>query len=493
MSHSPDSQIAHHHVVSPQVNGMSSQAYITRRLPLDVLHEIFFHTAQITQSGMPREESMLAALRLLQVCRTWRHVAMSCPSLWANITILLDGHGSSGRDSSSSRAVDIFLKRSRASPLSLSITCSTVPHTIPKFDVLVYILSKLLSQQNRWRVACFTFENVGGTLPEIRLANVPLLESLAIDWKGTWINYGMGLAHIDFSSSQKLVSLHTSGILIETSGEQLYGLKQVSFLGRHVEVRGMDHLEIIRKAPHLEFLGTRFILSTEARWDNPQFPMIMLRKLRTLLIDDSDVSVSLVSNIVVPALKHLICGPLNHGNFYVLVHLLKLTQPPLEALEITGPCTIQDLFILLRIFPDLQRFCMRGIYVTPDFFDMLSIADTIDSYNEHQGVSSILCPKLTELCLKNLRYRCNGKEGVEECIESLCSMLEKRCNALGVVGSIEYEPVEPLPVGEVPNFNVPFANIGCTQVRKALIMTKKLDVRFKKVLTSEREQNSAQE
>ncbi|EJD06943.1 uncharacterized protein FOMMEDRAFT_152281 [Fomitiporia mediterranea MF3/22] len=264
------------------------------------------------------------------------------------------------------------------------------------------------------------------------------------------------------------------------------------YKGVETEVRLVEHLEIVKKAPYLEFLEVEFVSSKLAGPDDLQLPATTLHNLHTLVVNGSNVSMSIIRNLILPSLRRLICGPFgpaNYQNIKGLVDMVKRNRPPLEYLEICNTSVTEStedkIVALLRLLPDLKALRMEKVYVTPDLFNILSVKDTTESRNESQRAGQILCPKLMEFYLRRNGYLCNGEGKQKECVDSLCNMLEERCNALGIVGSIEYRPIEPYLVGEILYFSVPFVDIGCRQMRKALRTTKQLHVRFKKPLTVE--------
>ena len=60
-----------------------------RRLPLDVLHEIFFHCLPTHRN--PIMSSSEPPVLLTRVCSSWRAIALSSPRIWSKIHIPLPG------------------------------------------------------------------------------------------------------------------------------------------------------------------------------------------------------------------------------------------------------------------------------------------------------------------------------------------------------------------------------------------------------------------
>jgi hypothetical protein len=60
-----------------------------RRLPLDVLHEIFFHCLPTHRN--PIMSSSESPILLTHICSSWRAIALSSPRIWSKIHIPLPG------------------------------------------------------------------------------------------------------------------------------------------------------------------------------------------------------------------------------------------------------------------------------------------------------------------------------------------------------------------------------------------------------------------
>ena len=150
-----------------------------RRLPPDVLHEIFFHCLPTHHNPvMKRSESPLL---LTRICSSWRAIALSSPRIWSRVYIPLPGDPRFPSDYSTITdetllsirrqrfsgvlrlrcdAVRGWLARSGTCPLSLSITYPPYPHYTTsysdtqnsKYDELIHEMFDILrSFSDRWR------------------------------------------------------------------------------------------------------------------------------------------------------------------------------------------------------------------------------------------------------------------------------------------------------------------------------------------------------
>ena len=143
-----------------------------RRLPLDVLHEIFFHCLPTHRN--PIMTSSESPVLLTRICRSWRAIALSSPRIWSKIHIPLPGDPSfstgygiiTDETSLSSRrqrytgllqlrcdVVREWLSRSGTCPLSISMYHPGSNSDIqnPELDNLSHeMFNMLLSFGNRW-------------------------------------------------------------------------------------------------------------------------------------------------------------------------------------------------------------------------------------------------------------------------------------------------------------------------------------------------------
>ncbi|KAJ7742527.1 hypothetical protein B0H16DRAFT_1463984 [Mycena metata] len=107
------------------------------RLPLEITAEIFLHCVSDTAAASP--DPSIAPFLFLRVCRIWRAIALSIPTLWANLYLDFD-HFS--RSIFTADYVDQFIEshfiRACARPLALSIRGWIVDESIfPRLDSLI--------------------------------------------------------------------------------------------------------------------------------------------------------------------------------------------------------------------------------------------------------------------------------------------------------------------------------------------------------------------
>ncbi|RPD59317.1 hypothetical protein L226DRAFT_614136 [Lentinus tigrinus ALCF2SS1-7] len=98
----------------------NSLALINRKLPPEILMEIFVH---ITSHSIPICGSPARWFVILHVCRLWRSLVFRTPACWAAVAEaeLWNGFQVIRRDSSISRRAKLFLTLSRQTPLTLTL------------------------------------------------------------------------------------------------------------------------------------------------------------------------------------------------------------------------------------------------------------------------------------------------------------------------------------------------------------------------------------
>jgi len=152
----------HHIILSP-----------ARRLPPDVLHEIFFHCLPTRHNPIVKYSE--SPLLLTRICSSWRAIALSSPQLWSKIHIPLPGDPSVSESNSGiirdetrlndrlqryasvmrsrCHAVRSWLSRSGACPLSLSVIYPgdySDTQNSKNDELIQEMFDILLSSADRW-------------------------------------------------------------------------------------------------------------------------------------------------------------------------------------------------------------------------------------------------------------------------------------------------------------------------------------------------------
>ncbi|KAG6864693.1 hypothetical protein C0991_007834 [Blastosporella zonata] len=177
-------------------SGITKHALVNR-LPIEVLVNIFLATPcdhiydrwerrPAHSGGVPRmafhEGSSADPMILSQVCRQWREVTTSSPTLWSSIYILSSDKGQPVP------LLKCWLQRSGNNPLSIRFVESVVGHAahddslpFPQSIFTKDIIPLLVAEAHRWRAIDFTFSRqVSPVLSNIALDSFPLLDTASI-------------------------------------------------------------------------------------------------------------------------------------------------------------------------------------------------------------------------------------------------------------------------------------------------------------------------
>ncbi|KIK58222.1 hypothetical protein GYMLUDRAFT_171486, partial [Collybiopsis luxurians FD-317 M1] len=110
-----------------QKSVISSLLSPIHRLPNELLLRAFRFACH--QNNL--EVKIVDAFSVAAVCHRWRELAISCPALWSNFEVWIPSGDPESEDESNvehvQKRLDIFLSRSKAHPLTVTITAS-VPH-----------------------------------------------------------------------------------------------------------------------------------------------------------------------------------------------------------------------------------------------------------------------------------------------------------------------------------------------------------------------------
>jgi len=287
-----------------------------RRLPLDVLHEIFFHC--LPNNRNPIMESSESPVLLTRICSSWRAIALSSPRIWSKIHIPLPGDPSfssgygiiTDETRLSSRrqrfngllqlrcdVVRGWLSRSGTCPLSISIhhPSSYFDSQNPKVDELSHeMFNILLTFADRWN-------DVNISMPEeiynelqgnIKPTTFPSLKSLKlnlyrqfhannIEYSPIQLLAAPGLRSITISAMH--MTFHMTANLVQPIWHQLTHITFASSIGdRYL-------LTLLRQCPILVFGN---FMVTSSHW--PDEPIvdredILLPCLETLAVKDGGV------------------------------------------------------------------------------------------------------------------------------------------------------------------------------------------------------------
>ncbi|KAF7337044.1 hypothetical protein MVEN_02141500 [Mycena venus] len=253
-----------------------------RRLPEDVMVEIF--TACLPSERNAIMSGAEAPLLLCHVSRAWRNLALSTPRLWASLHIVAPGDY--GKCLQINQIVDIWLSRSGALPLSISLVHSWTCTTEATFSMIIKTLTRYSARWNRMR---FKFDFYAGLRPltALSLVDVPILEAFVLEGfqreHDQVINWGV----IPFLGTTSLRSFTLKRVGNSFSAFLLpWNRLRCLFLGHDPAswLTAAEGLELLRRCPNLEKCTLPFGSSPQ----NPSLPLLACRMehLRQLSVVD---------------------------------------------------------------------------------------------------------------------------------------------------------------------------------------------------------------
>ena len=285
----------------------------TRRLPPDVLHEIFFHCLPTHRNPIIKYSE--SPLLLTQICSSWRAIALSSPRIWSKVYIPLPGdpsfsssHGIitdeitlsirrqrfAGVMRSRCDTIRRWLSRSGTCPLSLSVTYPGYYSILEDSDdeLAHEMFNVLLSFADRWGDVDLSMpESIYNKLQcDINPTMLSSLKSLKIDLyrKSTWdsttpapirLLAAPGLRRITISAIQ---TLDMTGNLAQSIWNHITHITFAS------SITDIYLLVLLRQCPNLVF--GKFIVQSSPWLDQiiGDQGEVLLPRLESLAINDSD-------------------------------------------------------------------------------------------------------------------------------------------------------------------------------------------------------------
>ncbi|RDB30287.1 hypothetical protein Hypma_007284 [Hypsizygus marmoreus] len=121
-----------------------------RRLPPEILGKIMMVSYPIDNVFKPNGSD---AVRLGSVCKLWRDVSLSLPSVWSsfNLVWVTPGKFSAIAREKIANSLALLLTRSRLAPLSISITFDAMPD-----EIFEGFLQQLIYHSDRWHTLQIT-------------------------------------------------------------------------------------------------------------------------------------------------------------------------------------------------------------------------------------------------------------------------------------------------------------------------------------------------
>ncbi|KAJ7034258.1 hypothetical protein C8F04DRAFT_1102085 [Mycena alexandri] len=282
-----------------------------RRIPHDVLLEIFFSCLPLTNNALI--DASEAPLLLGLICRHWRNVAYTTPRIWSSIHIpSLNYHDLPPKIMLAlDKVVEAWLERSGVCPLSVSFTESFTEHMDPSDPALNQPspISQLLAASRRLCRLELT-ASARALQPILNLGPdaLPLLRSMGIRTSGNKLFSEFSMNALNAPGLQE-ISLSVSGdpLSFPLRWPQLTRLNLVCFpawtdQGTEGGVDANVALEVLRRCPNLSWCQIQ-INKPDPVHDNTS--VVTMPYLHTFILGSPFSLPHCILHLVLPKLSYL--------------------------------------------------------------------------------------------------------------------------------------------------------------------------------------------
>ncbi|KAH8115596.1 hypothetical protein DFH11DRAFT_1834403 [Phellopilus nigrolimitatus] len=410
-------------------------------LPPEILSEIFKYCLPSESTRTNTFLHLLPPLTLTWVCRYWRNLCLSLPSLWTDV--ILGHHGTDPEGDT--RILDMWIPRSGCLPMSFKLNHESKDELEDLYfdpdetytNGIRTLIGKALPCVHRWRK--FEIHALDVSMLEqvfaAQVIDAPQLECLG--FSATYLGFFGDVRRLDFSlcSSLKTICLRipmicptNTAIMENMTNLELWFCTSIE-----------DCLQWIDICPALERLFVRLFCSrpelleqvTEWASSEPrQGTMRHLQQLTHLEIygtsSETDLG-PLIDVLNVPALRSLQVTMLDmldvDPDWTHILDCVRRSHPPLETLKISGtPMLTEDILECLELLPGLTKLSLGKAHQA----DILIQALSVPQHNLRAGENSmlpgamherVLCPSLKALDIANSVWT----------LELLMDMVASRC------------------------------------------------------------------
>ncbi|KAJ7160048.1 hypothetical protein C8R46DRAFT_1106833 [Mycena filopes] len=362
------------------IEGHEALVSPVRRLPLDVIQEIFLACAPSHRNCVMSASE--APVLLTRVCSSWRAIAFSTPRLWARIHIVEPQRFQGGDlDSIEAKAAQRFevlqawLGRSGNCPLSISLIAAPedtefMPAVASPSPTKPF-LQALVPFARRWQHVELTLSPIGlESISRITASDVPLLESFKLQHDYQFPPRRVDLANFGILQGPNLVSFCVLGndIISETlplRWNQLTVLAMTTPGAWQTAMTSESVMQLLWRCPELR--TCRFSVNDRIE-SGSYLPAVELKSMHTLDLQCEVVGLTLprlLDRLSLPELRHFSLSGQAGVDPADRPSLAKAFArwSRLETLELTGNTfSKSSLLETLRSLPDsLQQLKIHDI------------------------------------------------------------------------------------------------------------------------------------
>ncbi|KAJ6476734.1 hypothetical protein C8R47DRAFT_1323535 [Mycena vitilis] len=356
------------------IRGCTSALSPIRRLPPEIVHEIFSWTSRRTRRVAGHAPTG-APWYLGQISGIWREIALGLPSFWNTVTVLHNNQFPC-QQRSALPMIQAQLVRSARAPLHVDF------EWMKKDDDASALLEALLPSSDRWislRLICCDSVALLELLHSAK-GRLSQLEALEIDDEGCG-EIESSTASDVFSIAPNLRQVLLTNVTFNRfSPTLLIPCQQLTqYRGVHTVKRLVD---IFQAASGLVDAALGFV---ESDPEIPEGTVIPLPHLRRLFTEQQEILACLVA----PQLESLSCDPVHVTVSFIQRSACRLTT--LVMTDATYTLKSEVVILLLQHTPSLKNLVLRGHAMDQSNNKRVLTALTLTGY------SGDLCPDLTFL------------------------------------------------------------------------------------------------
>ncbi|KAJ7442982.1 hypothetical protein FB451DRAFT_1105393 [Mycena latifolia] len=391
--------------ISAYVDAHKALISPVRRLPLDVIQEIF--TACIPMHRNCVMSAMEVPILLGRICSSWRSISLSTPRLWSRLHIV-EPHFANLPDlfekklAQRAETTKMWLGRSGNCPLSISLKSNGFSYLQVSQNQLI---PALLSFASRWEHISFTaLLSRPGIVSHLTEADVPMLKSVSINEPFVYFEDAIRWDSFGFLRAPKISSMIFKGGSLSPLELPLRwgGLVHLSFTKTRptpteVFLTSETALEILSRCPQLRTCCLFIHDPDDIVSSGLENPILELSFLHTLDLACGTVQAvcRLFGWVSFPQLRNLKLRGVSENENMPYVRFLA-TAPLIERLEIIHGW-LSKLFLasFLRDLPPN----LHELHISMESFD----DEILESFSPSVDLPTPCCPGLQAL---EIQYAC---------------------------------------------------------------------------------------
>jgi hypothetical protein len=317
---------------------LDSYKYPVLTLPNEIVSEIFIHFLP-AYPEYPPLTGLLSPTLLTHICRKWREIALSTPTLWSAITSYNDGIPVKQK----AHLFELWLKSSRPCPLSLQILGMDAAE----------ILATVMPHRARWEHLVFflplsSLPVIDGPMPLLRHLNLSFFD--AADATEVFV----------FCDAPLLRSVILEDVAVTSIMLPWAQLTSLTLLS----VAPWECVPILQKTSNLVHCELKVYFDSDGQ-PGPDIPLPCLESLT--LVDANGSVTDFLETFIVPALRSLKIPEefLEPNPIESLARFISKSGCKLEEVHITGWRSLpQDSY--RKEFPSILMFSLQGEGVSSD-------------------------------------------------------------------------------------------------------------------------------